>query len=116
MPEVQHYLTPCLQCTAPNTVPPPERNSRVNLRQWALLTLYCSVIPPTDKLIRKYLRAHLQRCGMDCVSEEGKYARYAEKVGRVSPPSSEYICARYEYHCLNLSYVTYYREVVDTLS
>ncbi|KAK3878502.1 hypothetical protein Pcinc_016873 [Petrolisthes cinctipes] len=57
----------------------PDPNSRVNLRHWSLLTLFCSVIPPTDKGVRKYLRAHLQRCATDYVSEEGKYARYAEK-------------------------------------
>ncbi|XP_069981165.1 unconventional myosin heavy chain 6 isoform X2 [Penaeus vannamei] len=57
----------------------PDPNSRVNLRHWSLLTLFCSVIPPTDKCVRKYLRAHLQRCATDYVSEEGKYARYAEK-------------------------------------
>lgn len=61
---------------------PTDPNSRVNLRHWSLLTLFCSVIPPTDKCVRKYLRAHLQRCATDYVSEEGKYARYAEKVSR----------------------------------
>ncbi|CAL4121000.1 unnamed protein product, partial [Meganyctiphanes norvegica] len=57
----------------------PDPNSRVNLRHWSLLTLFCSVIPPTDKTVRKYLRAHIQRCATDYISEEGKYARYAER-------------------------------------
>ncbi|KAF2364190.1 MyTH4 domain, partial [Trinorchestia longiramus] len=115
----------------------PDRNSRVNLRQWALLTLYCSVIPPTDKLIRKYLRAHLQRCGMDSVSEEGKYARYAEKClnkalnnrRRQWPPSKqEILCtinrrpiyARFhfmdgQFHSLEFDASATAREVVELI-
>ena len=58
----------------------PEVNSRVNLRHWALLTLVCSIALPQDKIIRKYLVAHLKLCAADVVSEEGKFARFAEKA------------------------------------
>ncbi|XP_046687918.1 unconventional myosin-VIIa isoform X2 [Homalodisca vitripennis] len=77
----------------------PDPNSRVNLRHWALLSLACSVVLPPQRLIRKYLIAHLKRCASDCVTEEGKYARFAEKClyktqgtrRRQWPPSREEI-------------------------
>ncbi|KAL1461041.1 hypothetical protein WDU94_012973 [Cyamophila willieti] len=77
----------------------PDPNSRVNLRHWALLCLACSVVLPAHRLVRKYLVAHLKRCSSDCVSEEGKYARFAEKCvlktqgtrRRQWPPSREEI-------------------------
>lgn len=77
----------------------PDPNSRVNLRHWALLSLACSVILPPQKIIRKYLMAHLKRCASDYVTEEGKYARFAEKClyktqgtrRRQWPPSREEI-------------------------
>ncbi|XP_043463659.1 myosin-I heavy chain isoform X2 [Leptopilina heterotoma] len=77
----------------------PDPNSRVNLRHWALLSLACSVILPPQKIIRKYLMSHLKRCASDYVTEEGKYARFAEKClyktqgtrRRQWPPSREEI-------------------------
>lgn len=77
----------------------PDPNSRVNLRHWALLSLACSVVLPPQKVIRKYLIAHLKRCATDFISEEGKYARFAEKSlfktqgtrRRQWPPSREEI-------------------------
>ncbi|XP_062560255.1 unconventional myosin heavy chain 6 [Armigeres subalbatus] len=77
----------------------PDPNSRVNLRHWALLSLACSVILPPQKVVRKYLIGHLKRCASDFISEEGKYARFAEKCffktqgtrRRQWPPSREEI-------------------------
>lgn len=77
----------------------PDPNSRVNLRHWALMALACSVILPPQKIVRKYLIGHLKRCASDFISEEGKYARFAEKCfmktqgtrRRQWPPSREEI-------------------------
>lgn len=77
----------------------PDPNSRVNLRHWALLSLACSVVLPPHKAIRRYLIGHLKRCSSDYVTEEGKFARFAEKClqktqgtrRRQWPPSREEI-------------------------
>ena len=62
----------------------PDPNSRVNIRHWAFLSLACSVILPPLKSIRRYLVAHLKKCSSDYITEEGKFARFAEKVKLIS--------------------------------
>jgi len=89
----------------------PDPNSRVNLRHWALLSLACSVALPPHKPLRRYLIAHLKRCASDYVTEEGKYARFAEKClhrtqgtrRRQWPPSREEIICT-----INRRYYTYF--------
>ncbi|XP_073998839.1 unconventional myosin 81F [Rhodnius prolixus] len=115
----------------------PDPNSRVNLRHWALLSLACSVVLPPQRLIRKYLIAHLKKCSGDCISEEGKYARFAEKClyktqgtrRRQWPPSREEIMctinrrpiyARFhfmdgQYHAVEFHPSATARDVVDII-
>ncbi|EEB16327.1 myosin, putative [Pediculus humanus corporis] len=115
----------------------PDPNSRVNLRHWALLSLACSVALPPHKQLRKYLIAHLKRCASDCITEEGKYARFAEKClyrtqgtrRRQWPPSKEEIMctinrrpiyARFhlmdgQYHAIEFLPSATAREVMDVM-
>ncbi|KAI1280289.1 Myosin-I heavy chain [Halotydeus destructor] len=57
----------------------PEPNSKVNLRHWQLLALACSVTYPTDRRILAYLHAHLRKCTLDEVTEEGQIAQFTLK-------------------------------------
>ena len=38
------------------------------------------ILPPQKKTVCKCVIAHVECCASDCVTEEGKYARFAEKV------------------------------------
>lgn len=144
---IQTIMTRCMQNDAlltelylqlvKQTTDHPDPNSRVNLRHWALLSLACSVVLPPHKQLRKYLIAHLKRCASDCVTEEGKYARFAEKClyrtqgtpRRQWPPSREEIMctinrrpiyARFylmdgQYHAVEFQPSSTSKEVMDVI-
>ncbi|XP_015788511.1 myosin-VIIa-like isoform X2 [Tetranychus urticae] len=78
----------------------PDPNSKVNIRHWQLMALACSVTYPTDRRILGYLHAHLRKCSLDEVTEEGQFAQFSlknlqgtlETRGRkVTPSRSEII-------------------------
>ncbi|CAG0912249.1 unnamed protein product [Notodromas monacha] len=58
---------------------PDPPGGKVAIRIWALFALACSVALPSLKLLRRLLNAHLKKTAADYVSEEGNFARYAEK-------------------------------------
>ncbi|XP_022246796.1 unconventional myosin-X-like, partial [Limulus polyphemus] len=87
----------------------PDPNSRVNLRNWQLMALACSVVAPRERRILSYLQAHLRRCAIDEVTEEGQFAQFAiksltrtlETRGRKWPPSSHEIAFTISRHSIH---------------
>lgn len=57
----------------------PDPNNEINRRHWQLLALACSVTYPSDGKILAYLFAHLKRCSLDQVTDEGHYAQFTLK-------------------------------------
>jgi len=57
----------------------PDPNSRVNVKHWQLLALACSITYPTDRRILSYLHAHLRKCCLDSLNEEGQFAYFCLK-------------------------------------
>lgn len=54
----------------------PDANSEINKRHWQLLALACSVTYPSNSKILSYLYAHLRRCSLDQITDEGQYALF----------------------------------------
>ena len=40
----------------------------------------CGVVVPRNRVILTYLQAHLKRCSLDTVTEEGEFARHCSQV------------------------------------
>lgn len=57
----------------------PDPNSEINKRHWQLLALACSVTYPSNNKILSYLYAHLRRCSLDQITDEGQYAMFTLK-------------------------------------
>lgn len=54
----------------------PDPNSKVNIKHWQLLALACSITYPSDRRILAYLHAHLRRCALDEITDEGQFAHF----------------------------------------
>jgi hypothetical protein len=73
----------------------PDPNSKANIKHWQLLALATSITYPTDRRVLSYLHAHLRKCSLDSVTEEGIFASFClknlqgtlETRGRKYPPS-----------------------------
>jgi len=57
-------------------------NSIINKRNWQLMAVATSCVVPSNSRVMKYLNCHLRKCSLDTTTEEGKYARYCNKVSR----------------------------------
>ena len=79
---------------------PLDPNSRINIQNWRFMALTCGVVVPRSKVIIStfdshirtcyrgtfqqdlvgYLMAHLHRCSLDTMTEEGQWAQYCIQV------------------------------------
>lgn len=57
----------------------PDPNSKINIKHWHLLALATSITCPTDRRVLSYLHAHLRKCSLDSVTEEGLFASFCLK-------------------------------------
>ena len=52
----------------------------MNKRNWQLMCVATSCVTPSNSRVAKYLTSHLRKCSLDTTTEEGKFARYCNKV------------------------------------
>jgi len=58
------------------TTDQPDPNGRINIQNWRMLILATGVVVPRNRVILNYLQAHLRRCSIDTLTEEGKFAQF----------------------------------------
>ena len=76
----------------------PEPNSKVNIKNWQLLALACSVTYPTDRKILALLNAHLRKTATDEHTVEGQWSIFTLRafLGSVETKGRKYTPSRTE--------------------